>query len=173
MQPQTEHQNLAAMTAKLLQRRKQAFKKPFQSFTNVANRMEQVQTKNGITFINDSKAENINATFFALQTIQKPVIWIAGGQDAGVDYWELMSLVRQKVEAIVMIGENNDRLFHIFSPVIEQIYEADNMETAVKLAYKISQTGTNILLSPACKPDRKFMDYKDRGTQFINAVKKI
>ncbi len=173
MDTQTEHKNLAAMTAKLLQKRKQAFKKPFQSFTNVAHRLESVYTKNGIVFINDSKAENINATYFALETIQKPVVWIAGGEDAGADYWELMALVRQKVKAIIMIGQDNERLFHIFSPVIAQIFEAENMEEAVKLAYKISQPGTQVLMSPASKPDERFIDYMERGEQFREAVKNL
>jgi len=161
------------MTAQLIQKRRNALKKPFQAFTNVANRMEQVRIKNGVSFINDSKAENVNATYFALQSIRKPVIWIAGGDDAQTDYWDLMSLVRQKVEAIIMIGEDNERLFQMFSPVINDIYEVATMADAVRLANQISEAGTSVLLSPACKPDMRFADYQDRGNQFVTAVQKL
>jgi len=161
------------MTEQLIQARRQKLRKPFQSFTNIANRMEQVRIKNGITYINDSKAENVNATYFALQSIKKPVIWIAGGQDNQTNYWELMALVRQKVSVIIMIGNNNERLIHHFSPVISEIYEVNNMYEAVKLSYRISEKGTSVLLSPACKPDDKFADYQDRGMQFKTIVNKL
>ncbi len=161
------------MTAQLIQKRRQALKKPFQAFTNVANRMEQVRVKNGVIYINDAKAENVNATYFALQSIRKPVIWIAGGDDTQTDYWELMSLVRQKVEAIIMIGEDNDRLYQLFAPVINDIYEASSMVEAVRLAHQISESGTRVLFSPACKPDIRFLDYQERGRQFVKAVQKL
>jgi UDP-N-acetylmuramoylalanine--D-glutamate ligase len=173
MNTDIKNKNLAAMTAQLLQKRRKALKKPFQSFTNVPHRMEQVRTKNGVMYINDSKAENVNATYFALQSIKKPVIWIAGGADAETDYWELMALVRQKVEAIIIIGANPDRLYHLFSPVINHIYEAPDMDTAVRMAQQMSEPGTSVLLSPACKPDYRFADYQDRGEQFVKAVNKF
>jgi len=173
MNTDNKNKNLAAMTAQLIQKRRKTLKRPFQSFTNVPHRMEQVRTKNGVMFINDSKAENINATYFALQSIKKPVVWIAGGADVETDYWELMSLVRQKVEAIISIGEENERLYHLFSPVINHIYEVPDMATAVRLAQKLGETGTSVLLSPACKPDHRFADYQDRGEQFIKAVNKL
>ncbi len=173
MNTQTKNKNLAAMTAQLIQSRRRTLKKPFQSFTGVAHRMQQVGVKNNITYINDSKAENVNATYFALQSIKKPVIWIAGGADAGTDYWELMSLVRQKVSAIIMIGESNERLVSLFSPVIDHIYEAENMVQAVQMARQLAVKGTSVLLSPACKPDHRFTDYQERGNQFIKAVNKL
>ncbi len=168
-----KQKNLAAMTAQMIQARKRKLQKPFQSFTNVPNRMEQVRVKNEVIFINDSKAENVNATYFALQSIKKPVIWIAGGDDFGTDYWELMSLVRQKVAAIIMIGNENERLFHTFSPVINQMYEVENMNEAVRLANQLGDKGTTVLLSPACKPDTRFADYEDRGAQFKLAINKL
>ena len=173
MNTDIKNKKLAAMTAQLLQKRRKAYKKPFQSFTNVPHRMQQVRTKNGVMYINDSKAENVNATYFALQSIKKPIIWIAGGADAETDYWDLMALARQKVEAIIIIGEKADRLYHLFSPVINNIYEVENMTTAVRLAQQMSEPGTSVLLSPACKPDHRFADYQDRGEQFIKAVNKI
>jgi len=172
MNTDIKNKKLAAMTAQLLQKRRNAYKKPFQSFTNVPHRMQQVRTKNGVMYINDSKAENVNATYFALQSIKKPIIWIAGGADAETDYWDLMAPVRQKVEAIIIIGEKPDRLFHLFSPVLNHIYEVESMEKAVRLAQQMGEQGTTVLLSPACKPDQRFADYQDRGEQFINAVNK-
>ncbi len=172
MNKHPENKKLVAMTTQLINERRQKLRKRFQSFTGVAHRMEQVRVKNGVVFINDSKAENINATYFALQSIKKPVVWLVGGDDAGTDYWELMSLVRQKVDAIIMIGENNDRLYHLFAPVMPQMYEVTDMSEAVQLAYRISEQGTTVLLSPACKPDMRFADYQERGKQFAEAVLK-
>jgi len=163
---------IQAMNAELIKKRRRNLRSSFRSFTNAPNRMEEVRIKNDVIFINDSKAENVNATYFALQSIRKPVIWIAGGDDAGTDYWELMSLVRQKVDGIILIGEENSRIIEFFAPVIKEIYEAGNMESAVALAYRLSEPGTTVLLSPACKPDMKFADYEDRGEQFKNAVLK-
>ena len=163
---------MEAISTQMIQARKRKLQRTFRSFTGVPNRLEEVRVKNEVIFINDSKAENVNATYFALQSIRKPVIWIAGGDDAGTDYWELMSLVRQKVDAIIMIGEDNSRLTEFFAPVIHEIYEAKDMETAVALAYRLSEPGTTVLLSPACKPDMRFADYEDRGEQFKNAVLK-
>jgi UDP-N-acetylmuramoylalanine--D-glutamate ligase len=169
---QTYNQKLAAMTEQMIHSRKQNLKKSFRLFTGAEHRMETIRQKNGVNFINDSKAENVNATYFALQSIRKPVIWIAGGDDFRVDYWELMALVRKKVEAIIMIGSENERLFHIFSPVINNMYEVNNMEEAVRLANQIGEEGTTVLLSPACKPDLRFADYQDRGNKFKEAVMK-
>jgi len=160
------------MNAELIKKRRRNLRLSFRSFKGVTNRLEEIRIKNDVIFINDSKAQNVNATYFALDSIRKPVIWIAGGEDNGTDYWELMSLVRQKVEAIIMIGEDNSRLIEFFAPVIKEIYEAENMETAVALAYRLSEPGTSVLLSPACKPDMKYADYEDRGEQFKNAVLK-
>lgn len=161
------------MTYQLINNKRKSIYKSFKAFVNVPNRMEQVRIKNGVVFINDSKAENVNATYFAMQSIRKPIIWIAGGDDHNTDYWELMSLVRQKVEAIIMIGENNSRLWALFSPVIDYIYEVSAMSEAVRLANQISNSGTSVLLSPACKPDIRFADYQDRGNQFVKAVKNL
>ncbi len=161
------------MTKQFIQSRRARVQKPFRPFTNVPNRMEQVRVINDVVFINDAKAENVNATYFALQSLKKPIIWIAGGDDAGTDYWELMGLVRSKVTAIIMIGDNNDRLFHTFSPVMEKMYEVETMEQAVQLAYRLSEPKTNVLLSPAAKADLQYADSQDRARQFIKAVKNI
>ena len=167
---QTYNQKLAAMSAQIIQTRKQSLKRSFRSFTGNSHRLEVIRQKNGVTYINDSKAENVNATYFALQSIRKPVIWIAGGDDNQVDYWELMALVRQKVDAIIMIGMENERLYHIFSPVIQKMFEVKSMDEAVYLANQIAEEGTTVLLSPACKPDMRFDSYQDRGNRFKQAV---
>jgi len=157
---------------KMLKTRKKNLKR-FQDFTNVPNRMERVRVHNQVVFINDSKAENTNATYFALQSIRKPIVWLVGGDDRHTDYWDLMSLVRRKVDTIIMIGKHNDKINFTFSPVLNEIFEAETMEKAVKLAYRLSEPGTTVLLSPAAKADELYADYEDRGQQFINAVKKI
>lgn len=157
---------------KMLQLRQQRLKS-FQDFTDVPHRMERVRVHNEVVFINDAKAENTNATYFALKSIRKPIIWLVGGNDAQTDYWDLMSLVRQKVDAIIMIGKHNDKIHFTFSPVISEIYEIETMEEAVKLAYKLSNPKSTILLSPASKADELYADYEDRGNQFNKAVKKI
>ena len=164
----TYNQRIADMTEQMIASRKQKLKNTFRSF--MAYRMQNVCRKNGVNYINDSKAENVNATYFALQSIRKPVIWIAGGNDFQVDYWELMALVRKKVEAIIMIGSENERLIHIFSPVISNMYEVNDMKEAVRLAKQIAEEGASVLLSPACKPDERFADYQDRGERFKEAV---
>ncbi len=150
-------------------RRKLALFKGF----SASHRMEKVRVHNDVIFINDAKAENTNATYFAMQSIRKPIIWLVGGDDAQTDYWDLMSLVRQKVDAIIMIGSHNDKINFTFSPVISEMYEAATMEEAVKLAYKLSKPKSTILLSPAAKADNLYADYEDRGNQFIKAAKKI
>lgn len=135
--------------------------------------MEVVKEIDEISYINDSKAVSVNATYFALQSIDESVVWIAGGDDRETDYWELMSLARQKVGAIIMIGKHNDKLYHTFSSVIKKIYVAENMKEAVQIARGLSNSKTTVLLSPAAKTDEKYLDYQDRGTQFIAAVKTL
>jgi len=160
------------MTTQLIEARKKKLIRRFRSFTGVAHRLEQVRIKNEVIYINDSKAENVNATYFALESIRKPIIWITGGDDSETDYWELMKLVREKVEAIIMIGNNNERIYHLFAPVISKMYEVNSMKEAVKLSNKISESGMTVLLSPACKPDLQYADYEERGNQFKQAVLK-
>jgi UDP-N-acetylmuramoylalanine--D-glutamate ligase len=164
------NKKLAEMTTQIIEKRKRKLANTFRSFKGRPNRMEVVRQKNGVTFINDSKAENINATYFALQSIRKPIVWIVGGDDKQTDYWEVMALVRQKVDAIIMIGYENERLMQIFSPVIPNMHEVSNMQEAVRLANQISEKGTSVLLSPACPPDIKYAGYEDRGNQFKNEV---
>jgi len=165
--------NSSSLAEQLIRARRKSLRNPFHSITNVPDRMEQIRVVNGVSFVNDARAENVNATYFALESLKKPIVWIAGGDATGVDYWDLMALVRVKVSAIIMIGKDNARLHQTFSPVIDDIYEVKTMREAVQLAYEISEPGTNVLLSPATKADLLYADYQDRESQFINAVKQI
>jgi len=163
---------IAQMSAKLIAKRKKVFRNSFDHISP-GSRMKEIRVLNDVIFIDDAKAENVNACYFALQSIRKPIVWIAGGDDSQTNYWDLMSLVRQKVEAIIMIGEYNEKLFQTFSPVITKLFQANNMTEAVEIAYKISEAHTSVLLSPAAKADGKFADDEDRSKQFVQAVMKL
>ena len=128
---------------------------------------------NGIQFINDSKATNVNATFYALECMERPTVWIVGGVDKGNDYTDLLPLVREKVKAIVCLGEDNEKIKQTFFNVVDLLIETAGAEEAVKVAYKLSQKGDAVLLSPACASFDLFENYKDRGRQFKNAVKQL
>jgi UDP-N-acetylmuramoylalanine--D-glutamate ligase len=126
-----------------------------------------------VQYINDSKATNTNATYFALEGIKKPIVWIVGGVDKGNDYNELMPLVREKVKAIICLGVDNSKLVGAFGNVVEPLVETLSMEEAIKVAYKISERGDTVLLSPACASFDLFKNYEDRGNQFKAAIKKL
>ena len=128
---------------------------------------------NHVQYINDSKATNVNATYYALDGIRKPIIWIVGGVDKGNDYNELMPLVREKVKAIICLGIDNSKLIEAFGKVVEPLVETISMEEAIKVAYKIAERGDSVLLSPACSSFDLFKNYEDRGNQFKAAVKKL
>jgi UDP-N-acetylmuramoylalanine--D-glutamate ligase len=123
-----------------------------------------------VQYINDSKATNVNATFFALDSMQTPTVWIVGGVDKGNDYDELMSLVRQKVKGIVCLGVDNQKLFQTFSGVVDTMIETTSMSEAVKIAQKMAEKGDTVLLSPCCASFDLFENYEDRGKQFKQAV---
>lgn len=163
----------ASMAAMLVKVRKETIRQSIQSFQGVPHRLEKVLKINHVEYINDSKATNVNATFYALDGIKRPIIWIAGGVDKGNDYSELMPLVREKVKAVVCLGVDNSKLKDAFGNVIDLMVETFSMEEAVKVAYKIAERGDAVLLSPACASFDLFANYEDRGDQFKNAVKKL
>jgi UDP-N-acetylmuramoylalanine--D-glutamate ligase len=168
------HKTLASsMTDKLLKIRKKNLRRSFQDFTATEHRMEYVGEINKVVFVNDAKAQTINATYFALKTVQKPVIWIAGGADRNTPYEELLPLVRLKVEALIMLGEDNTKLFETFVDHVDKIYQAKNMEEAIYIAKRISDKGSTILYSPGSKPDALFSSIEDRGNQFKKQVRNI
>ena len=162
-----------ALASQLLNVRSQTIKDSLTNFEGVEHRLENVQKINGIQFINDSKATNVNATFYALEYLKEPVVWIVGGVDKGNDYEELLPLVREKVKAIVCLGLDNEKLKSVFFNVVDIMIETAGAEEAVKVAYKLSQRGDTVLLSPACASFDLFENYQDRGRQFKDAVRNL
>ncbi|AER40437.1 MAG: UDP-N-acetylmuramoyl-L-alanine--D-glutamate ligase [Flavobacteriales bacterium] len=141
--------------------------------TPIEHRMEKVLNINGVQFINDSKATNVNSVFYALKSMNAPTIWIAGGQDKGNDYEELLPLVKEKVKAIIFLGKENKKFVNFFQDVIDIMVETESLRQAVRIAYLLSIHGDNILLSPACSSFNLFKDYKERGHKFKQEVRKL
>ena len=162
-----------ALASQLLNVRSQTIKDSLTNFEGVEHRLENVQKINGVQFINDSKATNVNATFYALEYLKEPVVWIVGGVDKGNDYEDLLPLVREKVKAIVCLGLDNEKLKSVFFNVVDIMIETAGAEEAVKVAYKLSQRGDTVLLSPACASFDLFENYQDRGRQFKDAVRNL
>ena len=163
----------AALASQLLNVRSQSIKDSLANFEGAEHRLENVQKVNGVQFINDSKATNVNATFYALECMEQSTVWIVGGVDKGNDYEDLLPLVREKVKAIVCLGEDNEKLKSVFYNVVDMMIETAGAEEAVKVAYKLSQSGDTVLLSPACASFDLFENYEDRGRQFKNAVRSL
>ncbi len=128
---------------------------------------------NNVQYINDSKATNINATFYALDSMKNATVWIVGGVDKGNDYDELMPLVREKVKGIICLGVDNHKIQAAYSGVVDTIIETQSMIEAVKIAEKMAEQGDNVLLSPACASFDLFESYEDRGRQFKDAVRNL
>ncbi len=142
-------------------------------FKSIEHRMEKILNINGVQFINDSKATNVNAVFYALKSMNAPIIWIAGGEDKGNNYVELIPLVKKKVKAIICLGKNNKKIIDFFKNTINIILETENIKKAVYMAYILSSHGDNVLLSPACSSFDLFKDYKERGNKFKQEVRKL
>ena len=128
---------------------------------------------NNVQYINDSKATNVNATYYALESMESETVWIVGGVDKGNEYAELLPLVNEKVKAIVCLGVNNTPILNAFGNCVDQIFETRSMEEAVKQAYKIAEKGDAVLLSPACASFDLFENYEDRGRQFKESVRSL
>lgn len=163
----------ATSVAKLMQIRKSTIRESLSNFQGVEHRLEKVLKIQNIQYINDSKATNVNATFFALDSMNTPTVWIVGGVDKGNDYNELMSLVREKVKAIICLGIDNKKIIDVFGNVVDMMIEVDNMSDAVQMAQRLSEKGDTVLLSPACASFDLFESYEDRGKQFKQAVKNL
>jgi len=163
----------ATLASQLLNVRSQSIKESLSNFEGAEHRLENVQKVGGVQFINDSKATNVNATFYALECMEKPTVWIVGGVDKGNDYTDLLPLVREKVKSIVCLGEDNEKIKHVFSNIVDMIVETRGAEEAVKVAYKLASKGDAVLLSPACASFDLFENYEDRGRQFKNAVRNL
>ena len=163
----------ATSVAKLMQIRKATIRESLSNFQGVEHRLEKVLKIQNVQYINDSKATNVNATFFALDSMNTPTVWIVGGVDKGNDYNELMSLVREKVKAIICLGVDNKKIIDVFGNVVDMMIEVDNMNDAVRMAQRLSEKGDSVLLSPACASFDLFENYEDRGKQFKQAVKNL
>lgn len=163
----------AALAAKLAHVRKSVIRESLQDFQNIEHRLEFVATINGIEFINDSKATNVNSAWYALESMNKPVIWICGGQDKGNNYDELSELVASKVKAIVCLGKQNDKIINAFKSLVGQIVETQTAQDAVLAANKFAKSGDAVLLSPACASFDLFKNYEERGLAFKSAVRSL
>ncbi|MBF0694272.1 MAG: UDP-N-acetylmuramoyl-L-alanine--D-glutamate ligase [Flavobacterium sp.] len=163
----------AASVAKLLNIRKAAIRESLSNFQGAEHRLEKVLKIQNVQYINDSKATNVNATFFALDSVNTPTVWIVGGVDKGNDYSELMPLVREKVKAIVCLGVDNKKIIDAFGNVVDVMIEVANMQDAVKMSQRLCEKGDTVLLSPACASFDLFESYEDRGQQFKNAVRNL
>lgn len=163
----------ATSVAKLMKIRNATIRESLSNFQGVEHRLEKVLKIQNVLYINDSKATNVNATFFALDSMITPTVWIVGGVDKGNDYNELMSLVREKVKAIICLGIDNKKIIDVFGNVVDMMIEVNTMEDAVRMAQRLSEKGDTVLLSPACASFDLFENYEDRGNQFKQAVKNL
>ena len=161
----------ASIAARIVDVRKEIIRESLQDFQNIEHRLEFVASINGIEFINDSKATNVNSTWYALESMEKPVIWICGGQDKGNNYNELTDLVKARVKAIVCLGKDNKKIVAAFKKVVDTIIETDNASDAVAASFKLGKKGDVVLLSPACASFDLYKNYEDRGMQFKAAVR--
>jgi UDP-N-acetylmuramoylalanine--D-glutamate ligase len=153
--------------------RKNKIREAVQTFQNLEHRMESVATVRGVEFVNDSKATNVNSTWYALESMTKPTVLILGGVDKGNDYSLLQELVKEKVKAIVCLGVDNKKIHEAFKDTLPAIVDAGSAEEAAKAAFDLATIGDVVLLSPACASFDLFKNYEDRGTQFKNAVKNL
>lgn len=163
----------ASTIATLLKIRKATIRECLENFHGVEHRLEKVLKINNVMYINDSKATNVNATFYALDSMESPTVWIVGGVDKGNDYSELFPLVNEKVKAIICLGVDNEKIVNAFGNLVDVIAETQSMEEAIKMAYRLSNRGDTVLLSPACASFDLFENYEDRGRQFKEAVRHL
>jgi UDP-N-acetylmuramoylalanine--D-glutamate ligase len=163
----------AAIAGKILNIRKEVIRESLADFQGVEHRLEPVITVCGINFINDSKATNVNSTWYALECMENNIIWIVGGVDKGNDYSELFMIVKKKVKAIVCLGKDNKKIIEAFKDKVATIVETSSMEEAVRSSYYLAKKGETVLLSPACASFDLFKNYEDRGRKFKEAVRNL
>lgn len=163
----------AGIAAATLGIRKEKIREAVKNFHSLEHRMEFVAMVRGVEFINDSKATNVNSTWFALESMNKPTVLILGGTDKGNDYGLIAELVKEKVKAIVCMGVDNKKIIEAFKDIVPVIVETDSAKKAVNASFKLSAKGDVVLLSPACASFDLFKNYEDRGRQFKDAVKEL
>lgn len=169
----TQNSLASGLTGRILDIRKEIVRESLSDFVNVEHRLEFVAKVHGIEFINDSKATNVNSTWFALESMEQPTVWIVGGVDKGNDYSELLDLVKEKVKAIICLGKDNQKIIDTFSGHVETIVEAGSAMEAVAYGYRLAKKEETVLLSPACASFDLFENYEDRGNQFKEAVRSL
>ena len=162
----------ASIAGKILKISNESIRNSLTTFQAVEHRLEQVAEINGVKFINDSKATNVNATYYALESMKQPTVWIVGGVDKGNDYTEIEALVKRKVKAIVCLGIDNQKILDFFKDKKELIYSTSSMEEAVKISKSLAKSGDTVLLSPCCASFDLFDNYEDRGIKFKKEVLK-
>jgi len=169
----TQNSLASGIASRILEIRKEAVRDSLSDFVNVEHRLEFVAKVHGIEFINDSKATNVNSTWFALESMEHPTVWIVGGVDKGNDYSELLGLVKDKVKAIICLGKDNAKIFEAFENEVETIVEASSALEAVAYGYRLAKKDETVLLSPACASFDLFENYEHRGNEFKNAVRSL
>jgi UDP-N-acetylmuramoylalanine--D-glutamate ligase len=163
----------AATVATLLKIRKETIRESLENFHGVEHRLEKVLRINKVNYINDSKGTNVNATFYALDSMESPTVWIVGGIDKGNDYSELLPLVNEKVKAIICLGLDNKKIINAFGNIVDIMVETHSMKDAVQVAYRIAKSGDTVLLSPACSSFDLFKNFEERGKMFKEAVRQL
>lgn len=163
----------AAVVASLLDVRKESIRESLCNFQNAEHRLEFINRVNGVEYINDSKATNVNSAWYALESMEKPVVWIAGGVDKGNNYKELKALVKEKVRYIICLGLDNIKIHQAFQDDVDMIINTMSAKEAVHVASRLAQKGDCVLLSPACASFDLFDNYEDRGRQFKEAVRNL
>lgn len=163
----------ATSVAQLMKIRKSTIRESLSNFQGVEHRLEKVLKIQGVQYINDSKATNVNASFFALDSMNSPTVWIVGGVDKGNDYTELLPFVNEKVKAIICLGVDNRKIIDAFGNIVDVMIEVTSMQEAVTMAQRLTESGDTVLLSPACASYDLFESFEDRGRQFKNAVQNL
>lgn len=163
----------AGLAASIVDVRKENIRQSLQDFHGVEHRLEYVATVRNVKYINDSKATNVNSTWYALQSMRTPVVLILGGTDKGNNYSEIEEMVKEKVSALILLGADNSKLHQFFVGKVEKIIDVQSMEACVKEAYKLAEPGETVLLSPSCASFDLFKNYEDRGKQFKEYVRKL
>ncbi|OFX18855.1 MAG: UDP-N-acetylmuramoylalanine--D-glutamate ligase [Bacteroidetes bacterium GWA2_31_9b] len=172
-QHNTYNSMAAGIAAQVLKIRKEVIRESLSNFQGVEHRLEHVLKVHGIEFINDSKATNVNSTWYALESMPNDLIWIVGGVDKGNDYSSLVELVRKKVKAIICLGKDNTKIHKAFDHIVDTIVDTQSAHEAVKAAYFLARKDDTVLLSPACASFDLFENYEDRGRKFKQAVKDL
>ena len=164
---------VAGISSKILQIRKESIKQSLSDLNTIGHRQEYVATVDGVMYYDDSRAENVNATWFTFQNIVKPVIWIAGGNDCNTEFKDLKSIAKKKVKVLICIGKSNTNLKKTFQKDIKEFYEVENLEQAVKTAALLAKEEDIVLFSPACTSNKKGETYVERGIIFTETIKHL